>query len=56
MKVSVIVPTYKDTQALELILDALKLQTYKDFEVIVAEDDDSDEVKVFLEKYKSIIL
>lgn len=53
MKVSVIVPTYKDTQALELILDALKLQTYKDFEVIVAEDDDCDEVKVFLEKYKS---
>jgi cellulose synthase/poly-beta-1,6-N-acetylglucosamine synthase-like glycosyltransferase len=51
MFVSVIVPTYKDVQALELILDALKLQTYKNFEVIVAEDDDAQETKAFLQKY-----
>jgi cellulose synthase/poly-beta-1,6-N-acetylglucosamine synthase-like glycosyltransferase len=51
MLVSVIIPTYKDVQALELILDALKLQTYKDFEVIVAEDDDSKEVAEFLKNY-----
>ncbi len=53
MLVSVIVPTYKDVQALELILDALKLQTYKNFEVIVAEDNDSEEVKSFLKNYSS---
>ena len=51
MLVSVIVPTYKDTQALKLILDALQLQTYKNFEVIIAEDNDSDEVKSFLNNY-----
>ena len=53
MLVSIILPTYKDTQALKLILDALKLQTYKEFEVVVAEDDNSDEVKVLLENYSS---
>jgi len=45
MKVSLIVPTYKDTIALRLILEALELQTYKNFEVIVAEDDNSSETK-----------
>ena len=54
MLVSVIVPTYKDTQALKLILDALQLQTYKNFEVIIAEDNDSDEVKIFLNNYSSV--
>lgn len=53
MKVSVIIPTYKDVEALELILDALKLQTHKDFEVIIAEDDNSQEVKEFLKQYSS---
>lgn len=53
MFVSVILPTYKDVQALELILDALKLQTYKNFEVVVAEDDNSANVKEFLENYSS---
>ena len=53
MKVSVIIPTYKDVEALELILDALKFQTYKDFEVIIAEDDDSQEVKEFLKAYRA---
>lgn len=53
MKVSVIIPTYKDVQALELILDALKRQTYELFEVIIAEDDNSNEVKEFLENYNA---
>lgn len=53
MFVSVIIPTYKDVEALELILDALKLQTYKNFEVIIAEDDNSENVKEFLLSYYS---
>jgi glycosyltransferase involved in cell wall biosynthesis len=55
MKVSVIVPTYKDIPALRLILLALEKQTYKDFEVIVAEDDDSNEVKEFLKNFDTIL-
>lgn len=53
MRVSVLIPTYKDIQALELILDALQLQTYKNFEVIIAEDDDSLEVQELLQNYNA---
>ena len=41
MKVSIIVPTYKDIVALRLILMAFNEQTYSNFELIIAEDDDS---------------
>lgn len=39
MKVSLIIAVYKDVKSLSLIINALKLQTYKNFEVIIAEDD-----------------
>lgn len=42
MKVSVIIAVYKDVEALELIFDSLDRQTYKNFEVVVAEDGDSE--------------
>lgn len=48
MKVSLIIPSYKDPQALQLILEALELQTYKNFEVIVAEDNNALETKELL--------
>lgn len=48
MYVSILVAIYKDVEALSLIIDALKEQTYKNFEVIVAEDNDSKEVKQYL--------
>jgi len=38
MKVSVIIAVYKDIQALELILRSLSIQTYENFEVVIAED------------------
>lgn len=53
MKVSIVVPTYKDLIALKLILDALENQTYKEFEVIIAEDDNADETIDFLNKLNS---
>ena len=53
MFVSVIVPTYKDLDALKLILETLSYQTYTNFEVIIAEDDNAAEVKKFLETYTS---
>ena len=51
MFVSVIIAVYKDIEALELILEALKRQTYKKFEVIVAEDNDAEEMKECISKY-----
>ncbi len=52
MKVSLIVAVYKDTEALELIFDSLKEQSYKNFEVIVAEDGQSYIMKNLIEKSK----
>ena len=54
MKVSLLIPTYKDVEALELILESLVNQTYKNFEVIVAEDDESEACSVLLEKFSSL--
>lgn len=48
MRVSLIVAVYKDVEALSLIVEALKTQTYKNFEVIIAEDGESSEMKEFV--------
>lgn len=39
--VSIIISFYKNIPALELIFEALKRQTFRDFEVVVAEDDNA---------------
>ena len=48
MKVSLIIAVYKDIEALDLIIEALKLQTYKNFEVIIVEDNNSDKMKNYI--------
>ena len=47
--ISLIIAYYKNIPALELIFESLKLQTFHDFEVIIAEDDNADETILFLE-------
>ena len=54
MKVSIIIAVYKDITALALVLETLKYQTYKDFEVIVVEDGSSIEVKLFVESVDNL--
>lgn len=49
MKVSVIIAVYKDVQALELIIESLKQQTYKNFEVVIAEDGQDEQMKAFVD-------
>ncbi|OGL42703.1 MAG: glycosyl transferase family 2 [Candidatus Schekmanbacteria bacterium RBG_16_38_10] len=48
MKVSIVAAVYKDIGALKLIIESLERQTYKNFELIVAEDDNSDDMKEFI--------
>jgi len=48
MKVSIIVAVYKDIQSLSLIIKALKQQTYKNFEVIIAEDGENSQMKEYI--------
>jgi len=53
--ISLIISYYKNLAALDLIFKSLNNQTFKDFEVIISEDAQDDETKIFLtqqrEKY-----
>jgi len=51
-KASVIISVYKDTEALSGMLQALDRQTEKDFEIIVTEDCESEEMDSFLAEYR----
>jgi glycosyltransferase involved in cell wall biosynthesis len=52
--VSLIVNVYKDIQALDCIVESLRQQTYKFFELIIAEDGDSKEMKGFVSAIKDL--
>jgi len=56
-KVSVIISVYKNTAALELVLESLANQTIKADEIIISEDGDSEEMKKFIAtlKYDNIV-
>jgi len=54
MKVSVIVSVYKDIVALDLIIQSLKIQTYKDFELVIVEDAHTSEMKTYVSSIKDI--
>ena len=51
MKISLIIAFYKDLQALGLIFDAMRRQTWRNFEVVGAEDNNAPETKTFLQQH-----
>lgn len=55
MKVSLIIAVYKDVVALDLIIGALKTQTYKNFEVIIAEDGQSVEMHKYIKTISGLV-
>jgi len=54
MEISVVIAYYDKLSNLELILDALNRQTFTDFEVIIAEDDNNSNTISFLNKNKDL--
>lgn len=48
LRVSIIVAVYKDIEALDMIIQSLKIQTYKNFEVVIVEDNNSQEMKDYI--------
>lgn len=48
MTVSVMIAVYKDVESLSIIIDALKRQTYKNFEVVIAEDGENIQMKEYI--------
>lgn len=51
--ISVLIAYYKNIPALKLIFEGLKNQTFKNFEVVVAEDDNNEKTKIFIEEIKT---
>ena len=49
-KASLIVAVYKRVDFLELVFKSIEQQTFKNFELIIAEDDCSPDVKAFIDK------
>ena len=54
IRVSLIIAVYKDIEALDLIITALQEQTYKNFEVVIAEDNDSAEMRNYVSQIKGL--
>jgi len=54
MRISLIVAFYKDLEALEIIINALRQQDYTNFEVIVAEDNNAPEVAEYLDSISDV--
>jgi glycosyltransferase involved in cell wall biosynthesis len=54
MKVSIIIPLYKDLTSLKIVLNALRRQTFKNFEIIITEDDNNSETIEFLKSFNDL--
>jgi len=54
MKVSLIAAVYNDVEALDIIIKSLRTQTYKNFEFVIAEDGNSNEIKSYLNNARDI--
>src|SRR5689334_10023098 len=52
MKVSLIISVYKDVESLKTILEALRFQTHREFEIVVSEDGEWPAMKQFLQGYE----
>jgi glycosyltransferase involved in cell wall biosynthesis len=52
MVISVIITTYNSPHYLQLCLTGFKHQTYKDFEIVVADDGSSDETKAVIDRFR----
>ena len=50
-KASLIISVYNDTRFLKAVLDSIKAQTFKDFEIIISEDAEHENMKTFLKDY-----
>ena len=51
MEASLIISIYTNTVALKAVLDSLKNQTFRDFEIVLSEDGESSAMKSFIDSY-----
>lgn len=55
MRVSIVIPSFERPKLLKVLLESIKQQTYKDFEVIIVDDcsKDYEDIKSVVNDYKS---
>ena len=53
MKISVVIPTYNEAKYLPTALESFKNQTFKDYELIIADGKSSDDTEKIARKYTS---
>lgn len=53
MKISIITPTYNDAKYIEEMLESLKIQTYKNWELIIVDDGSTDNTKSIISDFKN---
>lgn len=51
--ISICIPSYERTEYLERLLESIKVQTFKNFEVIFTDDSKTDRVQIFVQNYKA---
>jgi GT2 family glycosyltransferase len=51
MTTSLIISVYKNVRDLKVVLEALKFQTHKDYEIIISEDGQDEQMKSFIQHY-----
>jgi cellulose synthase/poly-beta-1,6-N-acetylglucosamine synthase-like glycosyltransferase len=51
MKATLLISVYKNTHFLKAVLDSLLVQTCKNFEIVISEDGESEEMRSFIELY-----
>jgi len=54
-KVSICIPTYNQTYYLVKLLDSILIQTFTDFEVIISDDSNTENVKLLIDTYSKKI-
>jgi glycosyltransferase involved in cell wall biosynthesis len=51
MKISVIIPTYNESENLPNLLECLSKQTLRDFEIVIADNNSTDKTRNIAKKY-----
>ncbi len=55
-ELSIIIPTLNEEKYLPLLLDSIKKQDYRDYEIIVADNDSKDKTKWIAKEYGAIVI
>jgi glycosyltransferase involved in cell wall biosynthesis len=52
--ISICVPAYKNVNFLKRLMDSIRQQTFRDFEVIITDDSPDDSIKKFIDNYADL--